>query len=164
MAGCVVEVVKPHARPGVRILGVIEAHPIHVSPMMFRGVMDRSECRGVMIDRVDPLIDEWVEINVKHVKIYCTGIGNAKKPEMIAKSNERWGTTFGRTADNECDSYVLTRMGCELASYRADGVELQDHVARMVALSAPPKPEKPKPLTKRQREKQAQQALPGGAS
>lgn len=51
----------------------------------------------------------WIEVQPTALKKFCTGKGNAKKPDMAKSVKERWG--FNSASDDVIDAYSLARFG-----------------------------------------------------
>lgn len=138
LASEVVDVLREHSQThGCRLLVAIEAYAFAASGNASHSIV---EFGGVLRDRLDPLVEHWVEVNTMHLKIYATGSGKADKRDMVAGVNARWGSDFQARQHNEADAYALCRMGCELAGFIGPDVELEDRVQRVLAESAPPPP------------------------
>lgn len=138
LAGQVVDVLRTHsAVHGRRLLVAIEGYAFGASGGSSHWLI---EFGGVLRDRLDPVVEHWVEVNTTHLKIYATGSGRADKAQMVEGVNARWGCTLEKRQHNEADAYALCRMGCDLAGFVGPDVELEDRVQRVLAESAPPPP------------------------
>jgi Holliday junction resolvasome RuvABC endonuclease subunit len=113
------------------------------------GAHSLIELGGVLRDRLDAMVEQWIEVPPTQLKQYVTGFGNADKHAMRAGVEKRWGRKFRE--HNEADAYALCALGLELSGFRAPGVQLDEQVARLVAESAPAKPPKPKTSKRQQR-------------
>jgi crossover junction endodeoxyribonuclease RuvC len=51
----------------------------------------------------------WYEVKPSTLKKWCTGKGNAKKPDMALAVKERWG--YSSPSDDIVDAYCLAKLG-----------------------------------------------------
>ena len=69
----------------------------------FKSSIKLSEFRGILFEVCDELgLPEPIFINLRTVKSWATGNGNATKEEMVAKCKQRWKTD--PIDDNEADA------------------------------------------------------------
>jgi len=61
--------------------------------------------RSILSQRKVP----WYTVNVKALKKWTTGNGNAKKPDMADAVKQRWG--YQSPSDDIIDGYALAKMG-----------------------------------------------------
>lgn len=79
---------------------------------------------------------QWVRpfacIPPTSIKLYATGNGRARKPEMIEALFDEFGLQF--STDDEVDAYWIARLACDMISYDELGEELPPH--RMKAITS----------------------------
>lgn len=66
------------------------------------------ECGTVVRKVVYDLKIPWMEVRPTSLKLWTTGSGAAKKPDMARKVEERWG--YKSHSDDIIDAYALARM------------------------------------------------------
>jgi len=76
------------------------------------------------------------EIPPTSVKMYTTGKGNAKKPDMAVAAQHRWGATL--SGDDEVDAYCIWRFGRAYLGIDSPQTDIQRSAVEKVR-NPPPK-------------------------
>lgn len=101
-----------------------------------KGILDRSECRGILLDRLEGFPDAIVEVPPSTVKKFVLGQGRSTKAQQLSKAmvvsalTKRYGQEF-RT-DNEADAFALAVMGQIVAGYRESETAFQTEAVEVV--------------------------------
>lgn len=129
MAAPAVEAVKRYAPELVLIEG-------YAFSSKGQGILDRSECRGILLDRLEGYPDAIVEVPPTTIKKFVLGQGRSTKDSPISKTTvvsalvKRYGQEF--QTDNQADAFALAVMGQIVAGYRQPETAFQAEAIAVV--------------------------------